>query len=1065
MIRAFTLSRLPLAAALFLLTSSALAAQTLAWAARDGGVMADPSTELGAGPSRGVQSQSMVIDSAGNTYVAGTVYGGGSGQGYDLLVTKLDTSGVRQWTATYDSGSGDQAYGLVLDGNGDVVILGRQASLSWCVMKFDGGDGSRQWLQTIAGARFNALAVDSSGNIYVAGSASGFRVLKLDANGVQQWSVASGTGEAQVIEVDSAGNVYAAGSGFKAVKYNSAGVQQWLSVYGGTGASSVYDLDLDGAGNLYMTGYRHLAQNDDFLTLKLDGAGARQWEAVYDGGSWDLGLALGVDGGGNVYVTGQSDTPTQGDFLTIKYSPSGATLWTASDDTAGGFDISYDIAVDAAGNATVTGRNQAGTAGGFHTIQYDSSGATRWEATYDGPGEDYAQAVLLDPLGNVYVVGTSFAANADLRVIKYDANGAELWSVREGAANDAADTFGSRSGFLWSSRTFVASPDGGTWLAGSSFNGRNWDVRLGRFDAAGVRQWAAVLDTGDDDEPVALTVDASGNVYVVAFSHSFSSNYDFQTAKYDAAGTLLWRAVYDGGGLDLPGDIAVDAGGNVVVIGRTLHGPNPYDFLTVKYDAAGALLWSETYDGGRTDLGTEVEIDAAGNIIVSGSSQGPDFEWDTSTLEYDAAGTLQWAVRETHFNVINMIQDSSGNIYLLGENRGNWIVKYNAAGIQQWRSSSGGGDQSVAVSIAADTAGNVYAAGVTSNGTDQDVLTFSLDASGAQRWVATYDAGDYEYGRSLALDNSGNVYVAGSAWNGLNSDVLLVKYDAAGVQQWTEAYDHGSDDYGYAVALDAAGGVYVAGDSVDSTTGADLLLLKIVEQTRTVGFVTAASSRSEKAKTATLSIVLTTSDGLPSLGTVTVGYAQADGTAQGGQDYVAGPGSLSFPAGTPSGTMLTATVPLLDDFVAEGDESFTVRLESPMGALLATAVHTVTLRDDDNAGFEVRPRANLRTNEGGGTGTFTIELTSQPTAPVSLDLSSSDTTEGTVSPGSLLFTPADWNLPRTMTVIGVDDLEVDGNVSYTIVLHPVTSADALYQGLDPADVTARNQDNDHGRRP
>jgi hypothetical protein len=52
-----------------------------------------------------------------------------------------------------------------------------------------------------------------------------------------------------------------------------------------------------------------------------------------------------------------------------------------------------------------------------------------------------------------------------------------------------------------------------------------------------------------------------------------------------------------------------------------------------------------------------------------------------------------------------------------------------------------------------------------------------------------------------------------------------------------------------------------------------------------------------------------------------------------------------------------------------------------------------------------------------------------------------------------------------VTVAGVDDLEVDGNVSYTVMFHPATSADAMYQGLDAADVTVRNQDNDHGHRP
>lgn len=1054
---------LSLVATLDLFTMSSLAAQALAWAARDGGILTDPSTELGSGLGQGIQSQSMVVDSDGNVYVIGIVQGGGI-QG-DLMAMKINSAGARQWTATYDSGAGDQPYGLALDSNGDVIILGRRMFSSWFVAKLDGDDGSRRWIQAIgtSPARFNALTVDSLGNTYVAGAASGFRVLKLDVNGVQQWSLTSGTGEAQVIEVDSGGNVYAAGSGFKVVKYNSAGVQQWLSAYGGTGAMSVYDLDLDTTGNLYLTGSRR-AQNEDFLTLKLDGTGAQQWGAVYDGGSWDLGLSLAVDGGGNVYVTGQSDTPTQGDFVTLKYSPSGLTLWAASDDTGGGFDISYDVAVDSAGNATVTGRNQAGAYGGFHTIQYDPNGAMRWEATFDGPDEDSAFAVQLDPLGHVYVAGTTYHGNADLRVIKYDAGGSELWSVREGIMSNAADAFGSRSHFLWSGKTLVTDAAGGAWLAGSSFNGRNWDVRLTKFDTSGVQQWAVVLDTGTDDEPVALTADATGNVYVAAFSLTGTNNYDFQTAKYDASGTFLWRATYNGGGLDLLGDIAVDAAGHVVVTGRSVHGLNPSDFLTLKYDAAGTLLWSATHDGGRADLGVEVEIDAAGNIIVSGPSQGPDLEWDTATLKYDAAGNLQWASRDVHFNLTRMIVGADGNIYVLGEYHDVWIVKYDASGVRQWRSSYDGGDQDIAFAITADSAGIVHAAGLTYNGTDYDVLTLSLDASGSRRWATTYDAGDYEIGRSLALDNSDTMYVGGYAWNGFDYDVLLIKLDSAGTLQWTETYDNGSDDYGYAVALDALGGVYVAGDSVGATTGADLLLLKYIEQSRTVGFSSAASTLSEKAKAAALSVVLTTSDGLPSIGAVTVGYATVDGTAQGGRDYTTVSGSLSFPAGTPSGTALTVTIPVLGDFFAEGEESFTVQLGNPMGALLATGVHTLTLRDDDEAGFEVRPRGGLRTGEGGGADTFTIELTSQPTADVSLDLSSSDPTEGTVFPGSLLFTSADWNQPRTVTVTGVDDLEKDGNVPYAVVLPPAMSTDATYQGLDAADVTVRNQDDDQGRR-
>ena len=63
-------------------------------------------------------------------------------------------------------------------------------------------------------------------------------------------------------------------------------------------------------------------------------------------------------------------------------------------------------------------------------------------------------------------------------------------------------------------------------------------------------------------------------------------------------------------------------------------------------------------------------------------------------------------------------------------------------------------------------------------------------------------------------------------------------------------------------------------------------------------------------------------------------------------------------------------------------------------------------------------------------------LDTQPTANVTIALSSSDLTEGMVAPSSLTFTTANWNVAQTVTVTGVDDLFQDGNFAYTIVTAP-----------------------------
>ena len=126
-----------------------------------------------------------------------------------------------------------------------------------------------------------------------------------------------------------------------------------------------------------------------------------------------------------------------------------------------------------------------------------------------------------------------------------------------------------------------------------------------------------------------------------------------------------------------------------------------------------------------------------------------------------------------------------------------------------------------------------------------------------------------------------------------------------------------------------------------------------------------------------------------------------------------------------------------------------------------------------------RADQRLTTTEAGGTATFTVVLTSQPTADVTIGLSVSDATEGTVATGSLTFTPANWNVPQTVTVTGVDDPLDDGDVAYTIVTAAAVSADANYSGRErrptwrsptrtttrPASPSRRSAaDDDRGRR-
>ena len=111
-------------------------------------------------------------------------------------------------------------------------------------------------------------------------------------------------------------------------------------------------------------------------------------------------------------------------------------------------------------------------------------------------------------------------------------------------------------------------------------------------------------------------------------------------------------------------------------------------------------------------------------------------------------------------------------------------------------------------------------------------------------------------------------------------------------------------------------------------------------------------------------------------------------------------------------------------------------------------------------GITVTPTVGLTTTEAGGTATFTVALNTLPTATVTIGLTSSDTTEGTVSPTSLTFTPSNGTTPQTVTVTGVNDTLLDGNIPYTIITAPATSADPNYNNLNASDVSVTNTDNE-----
>jgi hypothetical protein len=180
----------------------------------------------GALPNGFDEATAMALDGSGNVYVTGRSTGS---TGYEYGTIKYDPSGNQLWVARY-SGQGDnEATAIAVDGSGNIYVTGFSylaSHWSYATVKYD-SSGNQVWVARYneggnTDAYANAIAVDGSGSVYVTGYSgvpgpSDYATVKYESCGNQQWVMHyNGPGNwvdiANAIAVDDSGNVYVAGS-------------------------------------------------------------------------------------------------------------------------------------------------------------------------------------------------------------------------------------------------------------------------------------------------------------------------------------------------------------------------------------------------------------------------------------------------------------------------------------------------------------------------------------------------------------------------------------------------------------------------------------------------------------------------------------------------------------------------------------------------------------------------------------------------------------------------------------------------------------------------------------
>lgn len=378
------------------------------------------------------------------------------------------------------------------------------------------------------------------------------------------------------------------------IKYNPDGVVQWNKKYNGTGNGSdiASDLKVDNNGNVYVTGYSGSASNNDYLTIKYDPDGNVLWTKRYNGvaNSDDKANALALDDSGNVYVTGASTSSGGYDVVTIKYSPDSTVLWTqVFNGPANSQDYGSEIVVDDSGNVCVCGYSTGSTSGtDYVVIKYNSTGVFKWNKVYNGTGNstDWATDICVDFQRNIYVTGfsTGNGSGIDYATIKYNSGGTLQWTQRYNGTGNADDY----------AEDILVDNSGNVYVTGGSSADITGNFALDyvtlKYDSTGTIQWTKRYNgTGNSvDYALGIAKDNSQNIYVTGYSRIAGTGTAFEnivTLKYNSSGNLLKNLSYNGvaNNQDEGNAIVADNFGNVYVAG---YASTPTkDLVVIKYSA------------------------------------------------------------------------------------------------------------------------------------------------------------------------------------------------------------------------------------------------------------------------------------------------------------------------------------------------------------------------------------------------------------------------------------------------------------------------------------------------
>jgi hypothetical protein len=409
------------------------------------------------------------------------------------------------------------------------------------------------------------------------------------------------------------------------------------------------------------------------------------------------------------------------------------------------------IVVDSAGVSYVTAITGSSSNTDILTAAFATDGTLLWMRTFNGPQDwhDQSHAITLGPAGNVLVVGNTPGPGmyAQVLLLEYEAATGNLSNSFQFSSAAFTSEYGG---------CLTTDAQGNIYIGGGTV-GDGADGLILKFDAGGTLQWCRTWDGSawgpySQDQILQLEVDPAGDLVALIHGVMSSLHPDYVVEKYDTAnGSTLWQSTWGVSGGDFARDMEIDAGGDIYVTGTGIDGIDKFSTIKLR-GSDGILLWQAYDANGLDNSARALALDGLGGVYVTGSA--------------DPDGDL------SNFN---------DNFY---------TVKRNASdGALLWTHAYGAncvGCFDVPSDVIVDVNGNVFLAGSTSSPPyAADVITFVLDANtGAEveRGVVSGAAGEHAGSGTLRFDGSFNLYNGGGLKNYTTGDVdiSVFKYSRLG---------------------------------------------------------------------------------------------------------------------------------------------------------------------------------------------------------------------------------------------------------------------------------------------